>query len=43
MELNIFNPKVLYFTILDRESSIEVRQTRFHCQIPSVELDTRIA
>lgn len=35
VELNIFNPKVLYFTILDRESSVQVRQTRFHCQIPS--------
>lgn len=36
VELNIFHPKVLYLTVLERESSVHVRQTRFQCQIPSL-------
>uniref|UniRef100_A0A667H3Q3 Uncharacterized protein n=1 Tax=Lynx canadensis TaxID=61383 RepID=A0A667H3Q3_LYNCA len=41
VELNIFNPKVLYFTRLDRKPSVGVHQTQFYCQNPRLELDVR--
>ena len=41
VELNIFNPKVLYFTRLDRKPSVGMHQTQFYCQNPRRELDVR--
>lgn len=41
VELTIFNPKVLYFTRLDRKPSVGVHQTQFYCQNPRLELDVR--